>query len=172
MWWVRVTVLQEMGRWAQMEIWVWRTFCCTPEAWECTGCFQKLNPTSTDRPRSRTRQHKKGGGRQKEGKKAGKVAAIVHTGGKDIRSGERKGRREGGKREGADEAGKTSKKLYSSFYLGVYLGDGDISGQVLEPDRTSFHTITHRGRTLSFPVKHTTTGSLYKSVPARVTQRT
>lgn len=118
-WWVRVTVLQEMGRWAQMEIWVWRTFCCTPEAWECTGCFQKLNPTSTDRPRSRTRQHKKGGGRQKEGKKAGKVAAIVHTGGKDIRSGERKGRREGGKREGADEAGKTSKKLYSSFYLGV-----------------------------------------------------
>lgn len=37
---------QELGRWAWTELRVWREFCRTPEAWECTECFQKLNATS------------------------------------------------------------------------------------------------------------------------------
>lgn len=76
-----------------------------------------ITPMMTDQGQ---RQDSTGGkGRQKEGIKAGKEAAVVHTGGKDIRSGETKGRREGGKKEkGADEAGKPAQsyrifKFYS-----------------------------------------------------------
>lgn len=42
-WWRTATASQELGRWAWMEIQVWRMSCCTPEAWECIGCFQRLN---------------------------------------------------------------------------------------------------------------------------------
>lgn len=46
-----------------------------------------------------------------------KEAAVMHTEGKDSRSGKREGREE--KREGADEAGNSRTELYQSFPVGV-----------------------------------------------------
>lgn len=89
-WWRRVTASQGLGRWVWMEIRVWTTSCCTPEAWECTGCFRRLNGA----PHEWTNQ----GQDRTEGRERRKEAAVMHTEGKDSRSGKREGRRKGGKK--------------------------------------------------------------------------
>lgn len=85
-----------------MEILVWMMFYQTPEVWECTGCFQKLNTHATRNGQTivmdETGQQGRG---ETEGEKEGREeAAVVKTTGKDSRSGEREkeGGREGGKK--------------------------------------------------------------------------
>lgn len=63
----------------------------------------------------KTEQKGRSDGR-KERRQEGSSMHIMHTEGKDSRSGKREGRRERGKkRRRADEAGKTSTELYQSF---------------------------------------------------------
>lgn len=114
---------QELGRWAWMETRGWRKSCCTPEAWECTGCSQRLNERTAD-GQTKDKTGQKGGSDGRKGKKAERKQPSCTQRGKDSRSGKER-RKEGGKKKekGADEAGKTSTELYQRLNPGsVYCG--------------------------------------------------
>lgn len=100
-----------------MEILVWMMFYQTPEVWECTGCFQKLNthtPHGMDKPSSWTRQdNREGGDRRRKRRQGGSSRCEDDRERQQVRR-EREGRREGGrkKEKGPDEAGVTSTELH------------------------------------------------------------
>lgn len=112
-------VSQELGRWAWMEIRVLRTFYRTPEVWECTGCFQKLNTRHANgQTKVKDKTGQKGrGDRRKERRQEGSSRCAHRRERQQVR---RERRKEGGrkKEKGADEAGKTNTELYRSFTPG------------------------------------------------------
>lgn len=114
-WWKRVMASQELGRWVWMEIQVWMTSCCTPEAWKCTGYFRKLNTRHVN-GQTKDKTGQKGGS---DGRKERRPEGSSHHAHRRERQQVRKERRkEGGrtKEKGADEAGKTAQSFTKVFF--------------------------------------------------------
>lgn len=96
-WWRRVMASREPGRWAWMEMRVWKTSCRTPVAWECTGCFRRLSAhqqtnQSEGQDRTEGKEGKKAGRKQPSCTQEGKTAGQERE-----KEGGREEKREGGR---------------------------------------------------------------------------
>lgn len=93
--------------------------CCTPEAWECTGCFRRLNARHAN---GQTKVKDKTGqkGRSDVRKERRQEGSSRHAHRRERQQVRKERKKEGGrkKEKGADEAGETSTELYQSFIPG------------------------------------------------------